>query len=225
MMRGVSPYANTNFGDVTMSVGIEIASLIVGTSAINAAEVFYKYLVKRLALKRKDLPLVLRTEKDVQIALEILAEEDEKLDPTEADKTGLSVVEATTHHIDGIREERLRQAKSAFNAALGLAVIGVLVVLAGVILLLVGNTTAGVITAASGITSEVISAVLFVLNRDANDRLDGLNRDLQVLERARYGMEYIDKIENPTTKDAAIRSLASDLRQVPAQGKRLNSQK
>ena len=112
-----------------------------------------------------------------------------------------------------LRAERMRQARFTFNAALSLAVLGVLIIFSGVALLLFRDAVApGALTASIGAVTEIVSAVLFKLNHETNGRLDDIGRDLSAIEAARIAMTLIEKIADPTKRDDAIKELAKDLR-------------
>ena len=92
-------------------------------------------------------------------------------------------------------------------------VIGVLIIFVGVGLLLFRDTVnAGALTAAIGGVTEVISALLFKLNHETNNRLDEIGKDLSSIEAAQIAMTLIDKIEDPSKRDDAIREAARNLR-------------
>ncbi len=71
-----------------------------------------------------------------------------------------------------ICQERVRQARRGFDAALILTVASSTVTLAGVILLLTGHVSQGGLTTAGGLASNLVSARCLQLAKDANDRLD-----------------------------------------------------
>jgi TRAP-type mannitol/chloroaromatic compound transport system permease large subunit len=81
------------------------------------------------------------------------------------------LVPASIAHSDSYYRERLRQARIAFNVALGATVVSAIVGFLGIILSL-GNVSSGVATAVGGATSGAISAGLLRLAKEANDRLD-----------------------------------------------------
>lgn len=125
----------------------------------------------------------------------------------------LEAIQAAHDAATNVRNERMRQARITFNAALALAVLGVLIIFAGVALLLLRNAvTAGALTAGVGAITEVISAVLFRLNHETNNRLDEIGRDLSAIEAARIAMSLIAQIADPAKRDDAIMELAKDLR-------------
>jgi hypothetical protein len=63
-------------------------------------------------------------------------------------------------------------------------IVGTLIVLVGTVLLYRSQTTQGIVTAGAGVVSNIISVLVFRLNRDANDRLDRIAEALgEVTER------------------------------------------
>ena len=87
------------------------------------------------------------------------------------------------------------------------------------LLLLRDAVTAGALTAAIGAVTEIISAVLLKLNHGANNRLDEIGKDLSSIEAAQIAMALIEKIEDPSKRDDAIREAAKDLRARDTPGK------
>jgi len=72
---------------------------------------------------------------------------------------------------DLVRQERIRQARLSFNLAFVTTAIGVLISLAGFVLLSTGKPHAGTVTTAGGTT---IITCCYKFAKDANDRLDKL---------------------------------------------------
>jgi len=72
-----------------------------------------------------------------------------------------------------IAQERLRQARQSFNLALMTTTTCILISFAGVGLVLLGKANEGTITATGGLAS---TGYCLKLSKDANDRLDKLNR-------------------------------------------------
>lgn len=123
----------------------------------------------------------------------------------------LRVVADSYEFLSQRRWERLRQARYTFNAALALVLVGTGVLVAGVVLLYFGRTTAGVITTAMGAVSNFASAIVFKLNKDANDRLDKIQVKLAKLETLRVAVERVEHIEDPVGRESAIGALADDV--------------
>lgn len=136
-----------------------------------------------------------------------------RLPEQKADEITRELLEAAHDSTKTLRDERIRQARSTFNAAIALVVIGVLIIFVGVALILLRQTTtSGSLTAALGAVTEVISAILFRFHNQTNSKLDELGRELSVIESARIAMMLIEKIEDPAKRDDAIRDAARDLR-------------
>ncbi len=72
-------------------------------------------------------------------------------------------------------QERIRQAKLAFNLAIVAAVLSFIVILIGVGLLPSEQVSKGTLTTAEGFLSNL---AFVKLAKDANDRLDAANRSL-----------------------------------------------
>jgi len=118
---------------------------------------------------------------------------------------GFEVIDAGQAEAKRIRDERMRQAKTTFNAALALAVLGVLLIFGGVALLLFRDAvSAAALTASVGAVTEVISAVLFKFNSDTNNRLDAIRRDLSYLNAAQVALVATRRIEDAATRDEAV---------------------
>ena len=74
-----------------------------------------------------------------------------------------------------IVEERLRQARYSFNAALAATVLSTCISIVGVALLLSGKVPEGAVTTSSGVA---VSVRCLKLAKDANDRLDRITKEL-----------------------------------------------
>lgn len=136
-----------------------------------------------------------------------------ELPSAEAQDVSMQAIVAARTKAAELRDERMRQAKFTFNAALILSVIGASIIFIGIGLLLFRDASiAGVLSAATGAVIEVISAVLFRFNSQTNNRLDEIGKDLSAIETAQIAMVLIEKIEDPGQRDEAIREAASDLR-------------
>lgn len=198
-----------------MSVEITLISALASSlAASGVAEKIYDVIKSRLKEKGLEKAAVAVSSPDTQNELEsILLEEEKQLGSIETRDLTLDVIQTAHDAANNIRNERMRQAKFTFNAALSLAVLGVLIIFAGVALLLFRELIAAAsITAGVGAITEVVSAILFRLNHETNNRLDEIGRDLSAIEAARIAMTLIDKITDQSKKDDAIRELAKDLR-------------
>jgi hypothetical protein len=126
-----------------------------------------------------------------------------------ATEAAIEALDETYQSTSGILSERMRQAKLAFNVAISLMIIGVLIVFAGIGLLWVKDSfESGLITVAVGAVSEIISILVFKFNSETNNRLDVLRKDLSIIETARVGLSIAKQIENQEKRDHAISELS-----------------
>ena len=126
-----------------------------------------------------------------------------------ATEAAIEALDETYQSTSGILSERMRQAKLAFNAALSLMVVGVVIVFVGVGLLWVKDSfESGLITVAVGAISEVVSLLVFKFNNETNNRLDILRKDLSKIETARVGLSIAKQIEDQEKRDHAISQLS-----------------
>ncbi len=111
-----------------------------------------------------------------------------------------------------IRNERMRQARLAFNAAILLMIVGVLIIFLGVALLLIkSGIEQGAITVAVGAMIEIISVIVFAFNKDANNRLEEVRKELSVIETARVGLSMAKQITDLDKRDSAIAELTKKI--------------
>lgn len=103
-----------------------------------------------------------------------------------------------------IQEERLRQARLSFMVALITSAVGIAVILAGLVAVMTGVVTAGVVTVVSGTVCEAVGLLAFALNRQANDRLDAIRRDLTLLTNTVVVVELVGGIIDKRARERAI---------------------
>lgn len=126
-----------------------------------------------------------------------------------ATEAAIEALDETYQSTSGIVSERMRQAKLAFNAALSLMIVGVVIVFVGIGLLWIKDSfESGLITVAVGAISEVISLLVFKFNSETNNRLDVLRKDLSIIETARVGLTIAKQIEDQEKRDHAICQLS-----------------
>ncbi|WP_045827116.1 TRADD-N-associated membrane domain-containing protein [Teredinibacter turnerae] len=126
-----------------------------------------------------------------------------------ATEAAIEALDETYQSTAGIVSERMRQAKLAFNVAISLMVVGVVIVFAGIGLLWAKESfESGLITVAVGAVSEIISLLVFKFNSETNNRLDVLRKDLSIIETARVGLSIAKQIENQEKRDHAISQLS-----------------
>ena len=198
-------------------MGIEVLLGILASLGAGASVEILRNLYEKLVEQREKLPAKIESAEDIQKVKLVLEEKAKQIGEVATENVTVGVIESTYSHLEGIRTERLRQARATFNTALVLVVVGVLIIFAGVVLMYIGQTTAGIVSSAVGVVTEIISAVLFRLNKETNDRLDALAPDLTILERARYGMKFIEHIEDKDARNKAIEELTKDIRSKPKQ--------
>ena len=129
-----------------------------------------------------------------------------------ANEAAIEALDETYRSTAGIVSERMRQAKTAFNVAIALMVIGVLIIFLGVALLyLKESVESGLITVGVGAVSEILSVIVFGFNKETNNRLDELRKDMSVIEMARVGLTIAKEIEDQEKRDHAISELSLSL--------------
>ena len=196
-------------------MAVDIVTALLASSASSAvAEAIWKVLRQRLQDKGvSDVPATIGSPDEIKRAEAVLVEEPQRFSSAEAHDLTLQSITEAQQTANGIRAERMRQARHTFNAALSLAVIGTLIIFGGIVLLIVRESVAaGALTSGVGAVTEVVAAILFRLNHQTNNRLDDVGRDLSAIETARIAVQLIDKIEDPQKRDDAIREAARDLR-------------
>jgi uncharacterized membrane protein len=189
---------------IEISVISSLLAAAIGSSFFKEAiETIFKEKVKEKSISSANIiernlvaespPQYLTREKEAEIAAD----------------AALEVLNSTYQSIAEIRNERMRQAKLAFNVAVTLMIIGVLIIFLGILLLwLKENISSGLITIASGAVSEVLSVIVFSFNKETNNRLDEIRKELSVIETARVGLSIAKQIENLEKRDHAISELS-----------------
>jgi hypothetical protein len=79
---------------------------------------------------------------------------------------------------DRICQERIRQAKLAFNLSVTFVGASAGITLIGVVFLLAGWVSQGAYAAVGGLTSTAVGGRCVQLSREANDRLDRIAQEL-----------------------------------------------
>lgn len=126
-----------------------------------------------------------------------------------ANEAAIEALDETYQSTANIASERMRQAKTAFNVAIALMVIGVLIIFLGVgLLYLKEGLQSGLITIGAGAILEILSVVVFGFNKETNNRLDELRKDMSVIDTARVGLSIAKQIENQEKRDDAISELS-----------------
>ena len=196
------------------SAGISLVTELADTiKDRDVATALWKGLSRQLADKGvTGIPEEITTPQQMKEAIRIVTEK--TTDIPDVDDHSVTVNALTTARDSTIRyrEERQRQASVAFNMALVMSIVGVLIIFAGVILLFAQQkVTSGAITAGIGGVSEIVSLLLFKLSNDAKGRYDKVARDLDRIILADEAAEIARQIENPAERDETLRKLAESL--------------
>lgn len=172
-----------------------------------------KSLSKQLADKGvTGVPQEIATPQQVEAAIRIMTEKKIDLPDAEDHSVTVNALTTTQDETNRYRKERQRQASAAFNMALVSAIIGVLIIFAGVILLFTEqNVTSGAITAGIGAVSEIVGLLLFKLSYDANGRFDEVGRDLGRMSRAKEAAEIAMQIGDSLKRDEVLKRVAESL--------------
>jgi energy-converting hydrogenase Eha subunit A len=206
-------------------VSIELAATVasaLASSAVSAAakaisdrlkgellrKGFEKKEIDRLVVMEKGDPIKLKPKQYIAEFKKITTQ----LHREDNDSLTLQAISDGQNATRAYRDERMRQARWSFNAAIVLLVVGVLIIFAGIVMiLLTDKEIGGAIGTSVGAVVEVVSALMFKFNNDVNSRLDESNAALAVLEYARVANLLIAKIEDSNKRDDAIRETALSL--------------
>jgi len=186
-----------------------VSALGGSTVAADAAKEIYRYLTKALR-ERGAIPAETTIEGPEDIAT-VEASFSRTLQPNQIDSIANEALDAGHRSAVKLRDERLRQAKISFNAAVALLVIGVLIILAGIAGMFLSAVAAGAVSTAVGAVVEIASALLFRFNTETNNRLDEIGNYLSSVEAAQVAMRIASKIEDPQKRDDAIRDAARSI--------------
>ncbi len=176
---------------------------------LTAGKQDYERFIKELESAEKQISLG----KSSKLELEkVLGNLEQQLPKELSEKIESDFTEVAYANLKQIQEERLRQARTSFNVALILMIIGILIIFAGIVLVFLEKTSTGIITLIVGAVTNAISALTFRFSKEANDRLDKVNHDLRVIEKTRWASKMIDGISDSKVKDKAKAQLAETLR-------------
>ena len=93
------------------------------------------------------------------------------------------------------------QSQGWFRFSLIAACVGFVLVGTGVIAVIFGQTTAGVITAISSVVPDVAAALFFVQSRAANGRVDTIQANLTEARDIQTAVEIVNTINDPKARD------------------------
>jgi hypothetical protein len=124
----------------------------------------------------------------------------------------LKSVESRYTALNSDHDERRRQARTSFNVAYNLLIVGIVLIFIGAIIVLLRGLTAAIYISLVGCVSEAISALLLRFNKDSNDRLDETTKSSNILLMLELSMRFIDQITDEEERNKALRELARDIR-------------
>ncbi len=128
------------------------------------------------------------------------------------------IISNTYETLSVFKNERERQAKSSFNAALSLIIAGIFIVFLGVYLLFKKNVTEGSLTSGVGAISNILGGTIIKFYRDTNNRMDKLNNDLFVLNSAKVQYSMILKISDNKKRDCELSELIRSIGRIKSNG-------
>ena len=201
-----------------MSIGIELITAIAGSAAATEVGIkLWETLRNQLAEKNvTDIPEKITTHQQFEAASKVVMEKTAGISDIDDHSVTINTLTTARNSAVEYRKERGRQAKLAFNAALVLSIVGILIIFVGVILLFVKDSvTPGAITAGVGAISEIVSLLLFKLSKDANGRYDDVGKDLSRIDRAKEASDIARQIDDPAKRDQALREVVKSLGQPP----------
>jgi hypothetical protein len=118
------------------------------------------------------------------------------------------------------------QAQGWFHFSLIAACVGFALFVIGVITVIFGQTTAGLITVISSVILEVVAALFFAQSKAANERVDTIQAKLTEAREVQTAVEIVNTISDPTAQDnlkaeivrktLRLEQSASDSRLTPA---------
>jgi len=150
--------------------------------------------------------------------LKVYPELSEQEDTNEAIKDEVyTIITESYNSLSIFRIERERQARFAFNAALALIIVGIIIVFFGVFLLFAKKITEGSVTASIGAISNIIGGTILSFYRNTNDRIDKLNSDLFILNTAKVQYAIILRINDTSKRDVEMAKLVNSIGHIKKQ--------
>jgi len=114
------------------------------------------------------------------------------------------VVVSTSFVLDQLEmsyKQAREQSQGWFRYSLVAAGLGFLLISIGVGTAIVGQTTAGIMTAVSSIVPNAAAALFFVQSRSANDRTDAIQKKLTEARELQSAVEVVNTIEDAKTRN------------------------
>ena len=123
----------------------------------------------------------------------------------------LLIISNTYDTVLSLKNEKERQARKSFNAALGLIIAGVTIVFGSVFLFIRNNIIGGILSSVVGAISSIIGGTIMKLYKDTNDRLDKYDDDLFTLYTAQVQYALIREIDDVKKRNAELIKLIESI--------------
>ena len=123
---------------------------------------------------------------------------------TQTEKTFQKIAEGSSFVIKQLKisyAQAREQAFAWFRFSIIAAVVGLLLIVAGITILLLGLTTEGIIITISSIIPNVISGLFFVQSKASNERVDLIQRQLSESREIHTAIEIANSIETKKGRD------------------------
>jgi hypothetical protein len=120
------------------------------------------------------------------------------------DKTFQKISETArfvTKQLEASYAQAREQAYTWFRFSIIAAGVGFLLIVIGVIVLMLGRTTEGIITTVSSIVPNVIAALFFVQSKASNERVDAIQSKLSESREIHTAVEIANSIETKKERD------------------------
>ena len=105
------------------------------------------------------------------------------------------------NQLETIYKETREQSRSWFRLSLIAAGVGFVVIGIGILAVMLGQLTAGVITAISSIVPNAAAALFFVQSKSANERVDAIQSRLTDARELQTAVEITNTIGDPKSRD------------------------
>ena len=133
-----------------------------------------------------------------------------KSDETEKDEVYL-IIKNTYESLSYAMDERERQARISFNAAIGLISTGILIIFLGVYLLFKNNITSGTLISGIGGITNILGGTILKFYKETNNRMDSVYNDLSILDTAKVQYALILQINSKSKRDSELKKLIASI--------------